>query len=599
MGRFMQPTASLLEQALAHYQRGDLAAAETLLARLPDNPSALHLSGLLKFRQGRIAESLDLLAQSVAMRPGEAQAQFNYGKILAAVGRHPEAADALEAAIAADPAHAEAVFLLGKSRQAMGQLNQAIECYGRFLQKRPNHVGGKIALGSALLAASRTADGIALLAQMLEETEDPRLCADLHHLLATAYRRQFNYAAALQHLEQTARLDPSRSGLAEDRAALFEAMQRFSDAKSVYEEVLASQPVSAKIHRHYNDLLYRLEAEDQFLTSYDRAPRTKELLLDKAQFLLSADRWEDAQSCFRLVLSRYGDDKTATLGLGLALLKGGRISDAIAILEEAAQRYQQAVDIHCNVAAARAQAGEPDRAMAAVRTALGIDPYNQVALGLLGTCLRLMQDERDEELSGYDKFVRVFDLDPPAGFTDMSSFNTELGAELNALHPPTREYLRQSLRGGTQTSDNLFDSSSSLIGKLRIRIEEAVAKYISQLSGPSDHPLLARRGKGFGFAGSWSSRLHDRGYHINHLHPGGWISSCYYLEVPKVAQNEAQRQGWIKFGEPSFDVGLKARRAIQPVPGRLILFPSYMWHGTEPFRDNCSRTTIAFDVIPA
>jgi hypothetical protein len=34
------------------------------------------------------------------------------------------------------------------------------------------------------------------------------------------------------------------------------------------------------------------------------------------------------------------------------------------------------------------------------------------------------------------------------------------------------------------------------------------------------------------------------------------------------------------------------------VPGRLILFPSYMWHGTVPFRATAARTTIAFDAVP-
>ena len=32
--------------------------------------------------------------------------------------------------------------------------------------------------------------------------------------------------------------------------------------------------------------------------------------------------------------------------------------------------------------------------------------------------------------------------------------------------------------------------------------------------------------------------------------------------------------------------------------GRLVLFPSYMWHGTVPFHDAASRTTIAFDAVP-
>ena len=31
----------------------------------------------------------------------------------------------------------------------------------------------------------------------------------------------------------------------------------------------------------------------------------------------------------------------------------------------------------------------------------------------------------------------------------------------------------------------------------------------------------------------------------------------------------------------------------------LVLFPSYMWHGTVAFADGAARLTAAFDVLPA
>jgi hypothetical protein len=94
--------------------------------------------------------------------------------------------------------------------------------------------------------------------------------------------------------------------------------------------------------------------------------------------------------------------------------------------------------------------------------------------------------------------------------------------------------------------------------------------------------------------------LRDCGFHTNHIHPEGWISSCYYVALPPAVEDTKCRQGWIKFGEPPLGVTLKnpIRRAIQPRPGRLVLFPSYMWHGTVPFHDAMPRTTIAFDVVP-
>jgi hypothetical protein len=94
--------------------------------------------------------------------------------------------------------------------------------------------------------------------------------------------------------------------------------------------------------------------------------------------------------------------------------------------------------------------------------------------------------------------------------------------------------------------------------------------------------------------------MRGKGFHVNHLHPEGWISSCYYVTVPEAAKDAATRNGWLKFGEPSLEVPLKdpILKAVQPVPGRLVLFPSYMWHGTIPLDASSARTTIAFDAVP-
>jgi tetratricopeptide (TPR) repeat protein len=284
--------------------------------------------------------------------------------------------------------------------------------------------------------------------------------------------------------------------------------------------------------------------------------------------------------------------------VGLALVKGGRYAEAVGVLENLSTRFPDSAEIYCNLAGALSQAGDPEKANAMAVRALDMEPVNQFALAMLGTSWRLMGDARDEHLNGYDEFVQLFDLEPPDGYPDMASFNRELGQYLATLHPPVREYLRQSLRGGTQTRGNLFGAGHVLVDKLKTRFDEAVARYIDSLRPDKRHPFLSRKAAGFDISGSWSSRLRDSGFHINHLHPGGWISSCYYVDLPDVVRNDVERQGWIKFGEPSFDAGLAIRHAVQPVVGRLVLFPSFMWHGTVPFHDSHARTTVAFDVVP-
>jgi ectoine hydroxylase-related dioxygenase (phytanoyl-CoA dioxygenase family) len=69
--------------------------------------------------------------------------------------------------------------------------------------------------------------------------------------------------------------------------------------------------------------------------------------------------------------------------------------------------------------------------------------------------------------------------------------------------------------------------------------------------------------------------------------------------VPPEVDDTTQRSGWLKFGEPRYAVpGLGPLLHVQPAPGRLVLFPSYMWHGTEALRDDATRLSVAFDAVP-
>jgi hypothetical protein len=67
-----------------------------------------------------------------------------------------------------------------------------------------------------------------------------------------------------------------------------------------------------------------------------------------------------------------------------------------------------------------------------------------------------------------------------------------------------------------------------------------------------------------------------------------------YVALPAMDRGH---EGWLKLGEPQAEMGLDLPpfRQIEPKPGRLVLFPSTMWHGTVPFEAG-ERLTVAFDV---
>ncbi|HEX6741777.1 MAG TPA: putative 2OG-Fe(II) oxygenase [Sphingomicrobium sp.] len=203
---------------------------------------------------------------------------------------------------------------------------------------------------------------------------------------------------------------------------------------------------------------------------------------------------------------------------------------------------------------------------------------------------RLTEDPRSDWLEGDERFVGTYEL------TERLPPLDRLAAVLRKLHVSKSEFHSQSVRGGTQTDGNLFQRIEPEIVALREAIRKAVAEHAAQLP-PIDpkHPLLRSRPATIQFTGAWSVRLVAGGHHANHIHPMGWLSSALYIVLPPdLGRDEA---GWLTLGEPQAQLGLTLppHRMIEPRPGRLALFPSWMWHGTRPFGEG-ERMTVAFDV---
>jgi len=211
------------------------------------------------------------------------------------------------------------------------------------------------------------------------------------------------------------------------------------------------------------------------------------------------------------------------------------------------------------------------------------------------TAWRLADDERSAWLEGDELLARPMDLSKALPPLDV------LAEALRSLHVAKGEFLDQSVRGGTQTDGPLLSRIDPVIRHLRRAIVGAVESYVAQLPPPDDkHPLLKqRRDRRVRFSGSWSVRLRSGGHHSNHVHPLGWISSALYVALPNQEPPEAQDAGWLTLGEPDRKLGIDLApwRKVEPKSGRLVLFPSWMWHGTVPFADG-ERLTVAFDVAP-
>jgi hypothetical protein len=218
---------------------------------------------------------------------------------------------------------------------------------------------------------------------------------------------------------------------------------------------------------------------------------------------------------------------------------------------------------------------------------------------LQSTAWRLAGDPRHAALNDHATFVRAYQLGTPEGWDSLEAYLGDLRARLIERHDLKTHPLQQSLRGGSQVP-SLQRSPDPVFQAFYAEARKVVARYIADI-GAGDDPLRSRIADDFRFSGGWSVKLRPNGFHADHVHPQGWISSAFYLDLPSGVADETSREGWIKFGQPGCVTrpALGPEHEVRPEPGMLVLFPAYMWHGTRAFTSDEHRLTMAFDVVPA
>jgi hypothetical protein len=273
-----------------------------------------------------------------------------------------------------------------------------------------------------------------------------------------------------------------------------------------------------------------------------------------------------------------------------------RTDEALPLLRAAVARARDPSQPKRNLISALLRSGAAAEALALAEELGARSPDDQQLIAYRATALRLLGDPRYSDLCDHDRLVRSYHLQPPAEYPDIGSFNAAFARELKALHHASQRPLTQSLRGGTQTQRNL-PQSNPVVAKFFSMIDAPIRDYVARLRPGIAHPVDSRKKESYRISGSWSVRLQPEGFHLDHVHPQGWLSSAYYVELPESAAGS--REGWLKFGEPGIRIpGCPAERFVEPQCGLLVLFPSYFWHGTVPFSEG-GRLTAAFDLVPA
>lgn len=599
------PLPPLLQQAVTAHRAGDLDSAYPLYRRFvdenPRHPTALQLLGLLHSQRGEYDAAIGLMQESLRQFPEQPEVANNLGNALSKCGRLKEAVDSYSDAIRLYPRYTDAWRNLGLCYLECEIPEDAGKCFERCLAIDPDDAAAWVGLGNVHKRQRDFDSAARCYEKALALRPD---YAEAHHNLGVCLRIKLRPGEAINHFERARRLGLDRAEVYHNLGSACVDVLDVPGAIEAYRAAIERNPQDVTSHRHLNKLLWEQESLDDYLNSYqqalDKYPRSVQLRLAYATALNQGERFEEAERVLMQGLRDSPESSEMKSLLASSLEGQGRWTDALQLHAAAVNMPGSTPNHRISYARALLACRRPEKALLQAEQGTAGIPLNQSAIAYLGLCWRMLGDERDALINDYDRFVRVYDVPVPSRFANAAEFNERLEAVLDSLHVARRHPPEQTLRGGTQTHGDLFDRRETEIQELAAGLKECIRDYLDSLPFHPTHPLLSRRSGMFSFAASWSVRLRPRGYHTMHTHPLGWISSAYYVQVPAEIIGSDAHGGGIKFGEPDIDLGEygKARRFIQPTVGRLVLFPSYMWHGTVPFESNESRMTVAFDVVP-
>ena len=102
----------------------------------------------------------------------------------------------------------------------------------------------------------------------------------------------------------------------------------------------------------------------------------------------------------------------------------------------------------------------------------------------------------------------------------------------------------------------------------------------------------------------WSNINPKDGMNQSHMHPNSLFSGVYYVK-----SNPQAGRLRIYDPRPGAEIVMPIRKEgkppkhlwrdanIDPIPGRIIIFPSWLWHSVEPNQSNDLRISVSFNFV--
>lgn len=317
--------------------------------------------------------------------------------------------------------------------------------------------------------------------------------------------------------------------------------------------------------------------------------------------LYQVDRPADAAEILARAVEIDPDNAQAHSALGAALQKIDRLEEAAAAHGRAAAIDPGNADIQVNLASAAMRLADWTGAAAATANALALNPAHRRALAYRAIALtELGQRDAAAAILDYDNLVRIIDFTDAEALGNLAGLNAALAAHVERHPQLTFEPVLKATTGGSQTPD-LLAGERGPVARLEEMVRREIGRYIAEADWER-HPCLGQAPSSWRLV-MWGTYLRSQGRQAPHIHPGAWLSGVYYPALPpEMGPGAGRHDGWIEFGRGGDEFPATAEpvlRLLEPREGRLLLFPSFMFHRTYPFESAAPRVSIALDVEPA
>lgn len=594
----MRRVSGLLQAGNYHAAHDEL---ERIVAANPTFVEALRLLAGAKQALGDPAAAEKLLRDALSLDPNWIPTLATLGEFLLGAGRTSEAEPLLRRAATGSTVLPRAALMLARHYNDTGRPGLALEVTAPLCTSAKADVELAAQHIAALAALGRAGDAVIGYRALAAAAPDNPAAT---HALAIALNAAGQPAEAAQVAKRALSRGTRTAALCHTYARSLIAQGALEPAEAALRECVQLEPRLIEAHTSLAQLVWLRTGDlaqataglDQAL---ERFGNDDTLHGAKAAILQGAGDARAAFACLAPRAARAQASPMLLLRAGLAAVDFDP-GAALALAERALQRMPGSSAAQNLLAAAKLGMGDARGALIQCEKLIADAPDDQYLIALQTTAWRLLGDERYAQLCDYRNLVMAFELEAPAEWSDRESFLRDVRASLNRLHDPNgHALLFQSLRHGTETTQDLSRSDDPAIRALFGTFAYPIERYLDHIGRGSD-PLRRRNAGRWRFNGSWSVRLHTSGFHTNHVHPRGWISSACYIELPDSMSDPGSEEGVLTFGEPSLltTPALSAEYSVRPSVGMLVLFPSYFWHGTVPFHSSQARLTVAFDAVP-